>query len=280
MTRLRPGPGPDVAASRGEMRIGSVESLWRYPVKSMRGEQLDAAYVGFAGVYGDRMFAFASSASPKGFPYLTGREQRRLLRYRPRFRHGDRAAAPPNLAEAEAIAPGLNPAVADPGDLWVDVETPSGRVLAVDDPALLRELCEGLGRESTLTLLRSDRGMADCRPVSLFSLQTAQQLGEETGIALDKRRFRANLYVDLASAAGFGEDSFVGRRLRVGSKLVLSVLERDPRCAMIGIDPDTAEQDPAILRQVAKGHGGTAGVYAAVLVEGTLRPGDAIELLA
>ena len=68
--------------------IGTVESLWRYPVKSMRGEELDEMFAGYAGVYGDRLFAFKSSASPKGFPYLTGREQREMLRYRPRFREG------------------------------------------------------------------------------------------------------------------------------------------------------------------------------------------------
>jgi uncharacterized protein YcbX len=119
----------------------------------------------------------------------------------------------------------------------------------------------------------------DCRPVSLFSVQTGHQLGEEIGVALDKRRFRANIYVDLESGVGFSEDSFVGRKLRIGSKAVLSILERDPRCAMISIDPDTAERSPGILRQVSKGHDGMAGVYGAVLVEGTVRPGDEIELL-
>jgi uncharacterized protein YcbX len=89
--------------------IGKVDSLWRYPVKSMRGEELDEAFVGFSGIYGDRLFAFRSSASPKGFPYLTAREQRKLLRHRPRFRYPDKAARPINLAEAESLAPGLNP---------------------------------------------------------------------------------------------------------------------------------------------------------------------------
>lgn len=66
--------------------IGKVESLWRYPVKSMRGEQLQEAFVGFAGVYGDRVYAFQSAAAAKGFPYLTGREQESMLLYRPAFR--------------------------------------------------------------------------------------------------------------------------------------------------------------------------------------------------
>ena len=103
--------------------IGKVESLWRYPVKSMRGEELDVAFLGFAGIYGDRLFAFKSAASPKGFPYLTGREQQEMLRYRPRFRHPDKAAQPPSLADAERLWPGLNvnPMPADPADLMVDV---------------------------------------------------------------------------------------------------------------------------------------------------------------
>jgi hypothetical protein len=59
--------------------IGTVESLWRYPVKSMRGEELQEAFVGFARVYGDRLYAFRNSMAPKGFPYLTGRELETML---------------------------------------------------------------------------------------------------------------------------------------------------------------------------------------------------------
>src|SRR6266496_4004242 len=97
--------------------IGKVESLWRYPVKSMRGEQLSEAFVGFAGVYGDRLYAFHSSAAPKGFPYLTGREQEQMLLFRPRYRHPELAAKPPNLADAEALPPGVTPVYATSADL-------------------------------------------------------------------------------------------------------------------------------------------------------------------
>src|SRR5256885_1154689 len=146
--------------------IGKVDSLWRYPVKSMRGEELKEAYVGFSGVYGDRLYAFRSDTRPKGFPYLTGREQAEMILYRPRFRHPDRAAMPPNLAEAEGIEPGLNP-----------------------------------------------------------------------------------------------------------------IFERDPRCAMISLDPETAMRNPDILGLVTKAHEGKAGVYGAVLVEGMLRAGDEVAVL-
>jgi uncharacterized protein YcbX len=259
--------------------VGKVESLWRYPVKSMRGEELEEAFVGFAGVYGDRLFAFKSSASPKGFPYLTGRDQKEMLRCRPRFRHPDIAAKPPNLSEAESLGPGVTPLYSDLADLIVDVETPSGETLSIDDPSLIRLLGDGIRDAHNLTLLRSERALTDCRPVSLFSIQTARALGEETGVAADKRRFRANIYVDLASASGFGEDALVGRSVRIGAKVVLAILERDPRCKMITLDPDTGEANPEFIRQVAQNHDGMAGVYAAVLVEGKIRPGDSVELL-
>jgi len=257
--------------------IGKVDSLWRYPVKSMRGEELEEAFVGFSGIYGDRLFAFRSLASPKGFPYFTAREQRRLLQYRPRFRHPDKAARPINLTEAESI--GANPVSADPSELMVDVETPAGKTLAIDDPALIETLRTGIDPKHELTLMRSERAMTDCRPFSMFSLQSARQLGDETGMQIDKRRFRANVYVDLTSAQGFGENDLVGRSLQVGSKVVVMILERDPRCMMITLDPDTGEKMPAILKKVAQAHDGMAGVYGAVIVEGMLHKGDSVELL-
>ena len=259
--------------------IGKVQSLWRYPVKSMRGEALDEFFLGFSGVYGDRIFAFTSSAAQKGFPFLTGREQHEMLRYQPRFRLSAKAAQPVNLAEAEKLSPGVTPMYAQPAELMVDVETPSGQVLAIDDPTLLHMLCQGISKSPSLALVRSDRSLTDCRPVSIFSVQTVQQLSEELGNALDARRFRANIYVDLASAGGFSEPVLLGRSLRIGSKAVVYILERDPRCKMIMLDPDTGQSDPRILRQVAQAHDATAGVYGAVLVEGTLYTGDTVVLL-
>src|SRR6476661_2355533 len=114
--------------------IGTIASLWRYPVKSMRGEELDELFVGYGGVYGDRLFAFHSSTSPAGFPFLTGREQRQMIRYRPRFRNPEKAAQPVNLVEAEKLSPNINPLAANAPELMIDVEAPDGRTFAIDDP--------------------------------------------------------------------------------------------------------------------------------------------------
>ena len=259
--------------------IGTVDSLWRYPIKSMSGEAMTEAFMGFSGFYGDRCFAFKNSSARKGFPYMNATAQQQMLRYRPQFRYAERAAKPPNLTEAMSIAPGVTPANADPNDLIVDVVTPSGAVVAVDDPALIEMLCEGLRGENHLTLVHSDRALTDCRPVSLISLQTVRQVEAELGMPLDKRRFRANVYLNLASDTGFAEDELVGRKLRIGARAVMMVLERDPRCKMISLDPDTGEHNPEVLRKVAQAHATFAGVYCAVLVEGILTKSDSIELL-
>jgi uncharacterized protein YcbX len=261
------------------VKIATVESLWRYPVKSMAGEEMEEIFAGFAGVYGDRLFAFHSSDSRPGLPYLTAREQRRMLLYRPRFRHPERTVAPPNLIEAEKLGAGATPIPGTANDLTLDVETPAGERLPIDDPRLLTMLYQGAANEQPARLIRSERALTDCRPVSLISLQSLGQLARETGGEIDKRRFRANIYLDLTTAEGFAENRFVARSLRIGRKVTLSVLVRDTRCMIITLDPDTAEKTPAILSAVARSHEGQAGVYAAILVEGMIRRGDPVELI-
>ncbi len=103
-------------------------------------------FAGYAGVYGDRLFAFTSSASPKGFPFFTGREQRQMLRYQPRFRNPEKATRPINQMEADSLPPGVTPLYANPDDLMVDVETPAGKTVAIDDPVI--DLCRAIGEKT------------------------------------------------------------------------------------------------------------------------------------
>src|SRR5947207_9852278 len=226
--------------------IGTVESLWRYPGKSMRGEELNAIFAGYAGVYGDRLFAFESSGSSKGFPFFTGRDQRQMIRYRPRFRDPEKAAQPLNRAEAEQS--NANPISAKADELMIDVEAPDGKTFAIDDPALIDHLRAGIDPKHKLELIRSEKAITDCRPLSIFAVQSAKKLGEEAGVDVDKRRFRANVYVDLTNSDGFAEDKFVGKSLRIADKVIVQVLQRDARCMMITLHPDTAEKSPALLK--------------------------------
>jgi uncharacterized protein YcbX len=257
--------------------VGRVHSVWRYPVKSMRGEELSQAFAGYGGIYGDRCYAFFSSGSVDGFPYLTGRQMETMLLYAPAYRHTEQMRLPPNLTQAEALT--ATPVYPDDSGLQVDVRIPAGELLAIDDPHLIDSLRQGLRDKHQLTLRRSHRAMTDCRPISLFSLQTRQQLSQEVGAHLDLRRFRANVYLDLEGQTGFAENDFMGQTLRIGSRAEIAVVERDRRCKMITLDPDTGEANPEVMRVVARAHDGTAGLYGVVLVEGTIFPGDAVAIL-
>jgi hypothetical protein len=195
----------------------------------------------------------------------------------PRFRDPLKAARPSNQTEAEEN--GAWPLPASSAELGMEVETPDGEFLEINDPSLIDFLRAGIEHSNGVSLLRSDRAMTDCAPLSLFSLQTVRQLERESGIPIDKRQFRANVYLDLSDSAGFLEDQFVGRSLRLGSKVLVSITKLDGRCMMITLNPDTAEKSPEVLKTVAQKHDGKAGLYAAVLSEGIVRKGDPVELL-
>jgi uncharacterized protein YcbX len=96
---------------------------------------------------------------------------------------------------------------------------------------------------------------------------------------IDKRRFRANFYVEWDDQDDpFYENSLVGKTLKIGEWLEIAIVERDPRCIMITLDPDTAEETPKLLQHLARNHAGDAGVFAAVLQRGRVNKGDRIIL--
>jgi hypothetical protein len=202
-----------------------------------------------------------------------------MIRYSARFRYPEKAARPLNQVEAEKLSPLINPISAEATDLMIDIETPDGQVFAINDPRLIEHLRSNLNPKPDLTLLRSDKALTDCCPLSIISLQSVETLSQEAGVTLDKRRFRANVYLDFNELPGFAENTFVGRSLRIGTKVVVRVIARDTRCMMITLDPDTAKKTPAILKTVGRDHEGKAGVYGAVLAEGMIHKGDAVEIL-
>jgi uncharacterized protein YcbX len=232
-------PGPRV--------VGRVVGLWRYPVKSMAGEALESADVGWNGVEGDRRWAFVREGMVRsGFPWLTIRENPRMWGYQPRLADPDRPNASVTL-----------------------VRTPSGAELDVTDPALAEELGHGA------RVLRQDRGIFDTFPLSLITTQTIGAIGEMAGAPLDPLRFRPNLLVDAASGEPFAEDAWVGAVLTVGG-LRMRVDKRDQRCVMIDVDPATGERNTAVLRAVARGRQGCLGVYGTTVQPGRISIRDAV----
>jgi uncharacterized protein YcbX len=228
--------------------VGYVAGLWRYPVKSMAGEELDSAEVSWHGLAGDRRWAFIRDGQVRsGFPWLTIRERPDLAHYRPRFAEPDRPNASPVL-----------------------VRTPSGGELDVADPALAASLGPGV------RVIKQDRGVFDTMPLSLLTMQALASLGRLTGTSLTAGRFRPNLLVD-ASGHGFPEDIWVGRVLRIRG-LRMRVDQRDKRCVVVTIDPLTLRRDPAVLRAIARERDTRLGVYGSTMEPGRVAMGDPVEV--
>lgn len=229
--------------------IATVAELWRYPVKSMRGEQLNTLEVLPDGIAHDRRYAIRSTGAPQGKPLLTGRERAALLLYTARIENGSPS-----------------------------IRTPAGEDFSLEDPALLRTLQADFNDGHRLDLLRSQTPLTDCRPIALLSSQTIAQLTEELGTPIDPRRFRANLLLTFppqsrSQAGEFPEDALVGQTLQIGTAQ-LRITERDPRCRIVILDPETAETNPALMKLIDRQHNGRVGIYATVVQPGTIHPGD------
>ena len=229
--------------------IGRVAGLWRYPVKSMAAEPLEAVDVSWHGLAGDRRWAFVQPDMPRsGFPWLTIRERPDMSHYVPSFDEPER-----------------------PDDSRVTVRTPAGRTLEVIDEELADELGPGA------RVIKQGRGVFDTMPLSLITTRTLASLGARVGSELVPLRFRPNLLVEPVSGEPFPEDAWVGSVLRIGS-LAMRVDQRDARCVMITIDPETTARTPAILRAVAKEREGCLGVYGSVVAPGRVALGDPVTL--
>jgi uncharacterized protein YcbX len=236
--------------SQNRRYVGRVVGLWRYPVKSMGAEELADVEVSWHGFVGDRRWAFIrSGVVQSGFPWLTLRERRDMSHYRPSF--------------VEPARPDKSPTV---------VQTPSGVVFDVADPALGAELSPGGAR-----VIRQDRGIFDTFPLSLITTQTIAELGDRVGARLDVQRFRPNILVEAAGEAPFAEDGWAGCVLRIGG-LRLRVDKRDGRCVVITIDPATTERNPAILHAVARDRQGCLGVYGSTVEPGLVAVNDPVLL--
>ena len=241
--------------------IGTLKILRRYPVKSMKGEDLPEAFVAYAGLAGDRVYAFVDPEKKTNFPWLTARQVSEMILFEPRF------ISP---SPGDVHYPGLEQYI-------VMVKSPEGQEYRVDDPKFHEWLQTRWNRPFALRF--SERGMQDSHPVSILGLESVKALGQEVGAELDHRRFRANFYVEWNHPeSAYYEDQLLGKTLHIGEKLQVQITKKDTRCVIVNLDPATSEANPGVLKTVGQKHGGCIGVYAAVLREGLVRAGDEIRL--
>ncbi len=232
---------------RSHAQAGIVSGLWRYPVKSMAGEALAGTEISWAGLAGDRRWAFVRPGSQaSGFPWHTIREFPQMSQY-----------------VALLAEPGR------PDRSRVLVQTPDGRRYDVTDPRLAAELGEGL------RVMRLDRGAFDAMPVSLISDSTVSALCTLARVPGNALRFRPNVVVRLDSGAPFEEDKWVGSAVRIGSAVV-RIDRRDSRCIIVDVDPATGLPDSHLLKVIGNTRGARAGVYGTTVLPGRIRVGDPV----
>jgi uncharacterized protein len=221
--------------------VGTVAEIWRYPVKSMAGERLNSALLTGNGLEGDRRWALVDGTANRAGKLYTNTQDARLMTYRARLT-----------------------------DDAVIVATPAGEHRRLDEQ-LVAELADAVSRPLTL---RDGAGINfDDSPVLVVNLATVAAFALEAGVTIDRRRFRANLYIE-----GIEPDEevlWLGRRILAGS-VVLEVVKRCDRCVVITRDPNTTTASPELLRVLTQTSETCMGVYCRVLTPGQVAIGDRI----
>lgn len=237
--------------------IGRVEALFRYPVKSMAGERLDSANLGWHGIDGDRRLALRCTQERGGFPWLSASKLPELLLFKPVRRQGE-----------------------DLGGLPTHVCTPEGKELPIFCDELALEIERRLHAPVEMMHLRA--GIFDDASVSVIATATVEEISRLAGQTPEVRRFRPNIMIRLFRASPFQEDQWQGRVLEFGQPgegPAICLTMRDVRCSMVNFDPDTAEGAPEVLQTIVRVNQNNAGVYGTVVRAGRLAVGQAIHLV-
>lgn len=236
--------------------IGEIVAIYRYPVKSMRGEPLTDGALGWHGVEGDRRLAFRRVDHPGGFPWLSASRLPELVLFTPQRRDG---------GDGEALP--------------THVLTPDGEEMPVFGEALASEVGRRCGSSVQMTHLRN--GTFDDASISIITSDTVRELCRLAGRADDVRRFRPNIVVRSERGAPFEEEEWVGAMLTFGDDAqppAVAVTMPDLRCAIVNIDPDDAGRAPEVLKAVASANQSNAGVYGTVTRAGRLAVGQTVML--
>jgi len=234
--------------------VGFVEAIFRYPVKSMAGEGLEFASVGWHGLDGDRRLAFQRIHDHSGMPWLTASKLPGLLLFTPQYRRN----------EGE-------------GGLPTHIRTPSGDELPVFGEELAREVEGRYG--APVQMVHFSRGIFDEASISVIASDTVHEIGRLSGRSLGVRQFRPNVVIHLLRPAPFQEDEWLGGVLSFGEEEhapAIAVTMRDVRCAMVNLDPSSAIPDPEVMKAIVRANQNTAGIYGAVTRIGRLAAGQTV----
>ena len=273
-------------SSAAQIELGSVVSLWRYPVKSMMGEELNATEVTERGLLGDRAYALVDTSDGKAATAKNPRKWPRLFDFRATFVEPAYPAA--KVPPVRIALPDGTTVTSDQGDLDQILSKALNREVtfrgaqhgAVNAEEYWPDM-EGLDHRDTVTDFTLPEGtFFDVAMVHLLTTATLDRLRELYPQGrFEVRRFRPNIVVQLASGEkGFAENAWVGHALAIGTAVRLNITGPCGRCVMTTLAQGDLPKDPGILRTAAQHNQVNVGVYAAVVRGGTIRRGDPVRL--
>ena len=268
------------------MNPGSVVSIWRYPVKSMMGEELNATEITPRGLVGDRAYALIDSSDGKVATAKNPRKWPCLFDFRASFVEPARVAA--KLPPVRIALPDGTTVSSDQGDLNQILSKALNREVTLDTArrgAVNAEEywpdMEGLDHRETVTnFTLPEETFFDCATVHLLTTATLDRLRELYPQGrFEVRRFRPNIVVAPASGErSFIENDWLGHTLAIGDEVRLKITGPCSRCVMTTLPQGDLPKDPGILRTAAQHNRVNVGVYAAVQRGGTIRRGDLVRL--
>ena len=277
-------------SSFGPLQVGAVAALWRYPVKSMMGEELNSCEVTDRGLLGDRQFAVVDRGTGKVGGAKNPRKWGNFFDFRAAYAQPPQAAGamPPvriTLPDGTAVTTGH-------GDLEQVLSRAFGRDVALGEaqpgdrlPGATAEEywpdMAGLDYRDTVTDFDMQAGtFFDTAVVHLLTTATIDRLrGLYPQGRFEARRFRPNIVVSTGpDELGFAENDWIGHTVAIGGTVRLAITGPCPRCVMITLPQGDLPKDPGILRTAAQHNAVSVGVYASVLTGGSIRRGDPVTL--
>jgi uncharacterized protein YcbX len=266
--------------------LGMLASLYRYPVKSMMGEALNAAHVTERGLVGDRSYALCDTETGKVVSAKNPRKWPNLFSYQAAY------TSPPavgsdmpavrvtfpdgvlSVSSSPDFAPALSAALGRPVKLletppqnaqleeyWPDMQELANRDVVTDE-AMPQGTFFDLAVLHVLTTGTLDR-LRELNPRSRF----------------EPRRFRTNLMIDTGDRKGFVENDWIGKEITIGSQVRIQVSGPCPRCVMTTLAQADLPKDPWILKTAAQHNQVRVGAYASVVQSGTIRVGDTLTVV-
>jgi len=280
-----PSPSPS-----GQARVGTVAALWRYPVKSMMGEELNSCDITDRGLLGDRQFAVVDRSTGKVGGAKNPRKWGNFFDFRAAYAEPPKAGA--KMSPVRITLPDGTAVTSGQGDLEQVLSRAFGRDVAFAEarpgdrsPAATAEEywpdMAGLDYRDTVTDFEMPAGtFFDIAVVHLVTTATIDHLRALYPQGrVEARRFRPNIVVSTGpEQPGFAENDWIGHTVAIGDSVRLGITEPCPRCVMITLPQGDLPKDPGILRTAAQHNAVNVGVYASVLSGGTIRRGDAVTL--